>query len=172
MAETNVYRLPVEGKAEKGEASRTRGTIGGGDGRGLFGYDAGGKGKVVFLSVGDLTEEKLLTVLVRNSVKAVIDLRPRAVFPKPRFRHKRIIEYFHEWNIIYVEYVMLARDGRGKYGKERPDDYIEEALETGLALCLFDEEARAGGRVKEFRQRLVQARNFGVELSSRALVGL
>ena len=123
----------------------------------LFGHAGDNRGKIVFLDICWLAEETLLTLLTRNAVMALIDLRPRPVFDRPRFRHRKVVHYLHERNVIYLEYAMLARCVRDPaspfgYASEGAEKKISALLGRGLTVCIYDEASKTTGWLEEVRR--------------------
>ena len=142
---------------------------------GLFDHGGDQRGKIVFLDIGWLAEETLLNSLARNGVTALVDLRPRPVFHRPLFRHRDVVCYLYERNIIYIEYAVLAkcygkieslfRHGLASAGEEK----IDALLGRGLTICLYDDSAKSAGWLDEFRHLLRHAPSFRAEMHPRAL---
>jgi hypothetical protein len=143
----------------------------------LFGCTLHGRGKVAFLDVEWLVEDSLLGIVTRNGVTGLLDLRPRPIFARPKFRHKKVVLYFYEHKVSYVEYAMLARETRRGIEPfcRRPEGtgaLIVDLLARGLTICLFDREAKELGWVEDVRHVLRSTRSFSSELHPRSLAGL
>lgn len=142
----------------------------------LFGHAGENRGKIVFLDICWLAEETLLTLLTRNAVTALIDLRPRPVFDRPRFRHKNVVHYLHERNVLYLEYAMLARGVRDpashiRYKSQGAEQKIGALLGRGLTVCVYDEASKTVGWLEEIRHVLRHAPDYLAEMHPRALIG-
>ncbi len=143
----------------------------------LFGGNVEGLGKIAFIDVGTLTEAILLHIVVRNAVAAIIDLRPRPVFSRPRFHHKNVVTYFLQRDICYFEYALALQ---GEHRASGPlhqtanglDHYIEEILQRGLTLLVYDDEAKERGWLDDVRYRLKRSGSFKAELNPRSLAGM
>ena len=127
---------------------------------------------MVFVEIESVEEESLLDVLVRNCVETVIDIRVNAVFARPKFRHKKIIDYLYRRGIGYVEYNIVAYscDSGPEVGKF--EQSISEALDRGLTLCLVDADAKKRRRDIEVRRVLANLPNFVAEVNARSLLGM
>jgi hypothetical protein len=138
---------------------------------GLFGIMAEGRGRIAFLDVGSLTEDTLLSVLVRNAVVALIDLRPLPIFRAPRFQHKRVVSFLIHHNIRYVEAALVELNARKDPGiplGSALGPIIQNNLSLGLTICLFDEGTREKGWLEAVRLATLQS---CTELHPRSLVG-
>ena len=141
----------------------------------LFADDAAGRGRAAFVDIDGLSMDTLLRAVAMNSVKTVIDLRPAAIFRRPKFRHKEVVSYFYRKNIEYVECAMI--DVRAR---ERPESggggglvpSLGSYLSRGLTLCIFDAEAREIGWLDNFRRQLAETPGFSVEIHPRSLPGI
>lgn len=141
----------------------------------LFGHTADNAGKIAFLDITSLDETTLLQIVVRNSVKSVVDLRPRPVFYRPEFQHKYVVNYFLKYNILYVEYALhiTSESGAGPpalASHNSTNFCFEECLRRGLTIGLFDIEAKERGWVNRIRDSLSQSAYFTAELHPRSLV--
>ncbi|NNM74247.1 hypothetical protein [Enterovirga aerilata] len=143
----------------------------------LFASAPEGKGKIVFVDVEWLAEETLLTAIARNGVTAILDVRPRPIFPRPKFRHKNVVLYFFQRKVRYLEYAMLPRATRSGFEqralpcKEAADTLIVEVLSRGLTMCLYDEQARKMGWLDDIRHLVRRAAGYTAELHPRSLSG-
>jgi hypothetical protein len=142
----------------------------------LFGHTDENRGKIVFLDIRWLAEEMLLTLLTRNAVTALVDLRPRPVFDRPRFRHRDVVHYLHERNVLYLEYAMLARGVRDsasqfRHKPEGAEEKISALLGRGLTVCVYDEASKTAGWLEEIRYVLRHAPDYLAEMHPRALIG-
>ena len=141
----------------------------------LFGCEAEQRGYIVFLHIEWLKQEALLTLLARNAVRALVDLRPRPVFNKPRFQHRDVVHYLYERDLTYLEYGLLSKS-KGKleeHSRRGLEGEREEKLNTirgrGLTVCLYDDTARAVGWLDEVRRLLRHVPSFHAEIHPRAL---
>ena len=139
---------------------------------GLFRFDITGPGKLVFVEIERMEEESFLDVLVRNCVKSVIDIRVNTVFFRPKFRHKRIVDYLYQRGIKYVEYNVAIHEYDCVGGKTKFEKMSAEALDRGMTLCLIDANARERGRDMEVRRMVGKLPNFVAEVNVRSLLGL
>ncbi|HEV7325450.1 MAG TPA: hypothetical protein VGN91_10290 [Bosea sp. (in: a-proteobacteria)] len=141
----------------------------------LFDHAGANRGRIVFLDIIWLAEDTLLNIVVRNGVTDLVDLRPRPVFERPRFRHRQVVHYLYERNVGYLEYAMLARRDRNTSFNSSWSEGIEirfrEMLTRGLTLCLYDDGARSAGWVDDVRHLVDMAPDYLAEVHPRALVG-
>ena len=140
----------------------------------FFGHDMDGRGKVAFLDIDQLITARLFRLIVRNSVKSVIDLRPRPVFARPRFKHKEVVSYFHAHQVCYFEYALLIQSGQSQYSYlfNGDDRWLDDALKYGLSICIYDSESVMSGWPSELRCRLKKSPSFSAELHPRSLAGV
>lgn len=142
----------------------------------LFDDGSMNRGRIVFLDITWLIEDTLLNIVAKNGVAALVDLRPRPVFERPRFRHRHVVHYLYERNINYLEYAMLARIDRGTGVRSPcwPEDVdlrFQEMLTLGLTVCIYDDGSRSAGWIEDFRHLVQTAPGYLAELHPRALVG-
>jgi len=140
--------------------------------RTLFDQGLENRGKIVFLDIRWLAEDTLLALVARNAVTALVDLRPRPVFDRPRFRHRHVVHYLFERDVHYLEYAMVVRGARGRSGCDDMGARIAEYLLHGLTLCLYDEAARSAGWLDEIRHVARHAPGYLAEMHPRALAGV
>ena len=141
----------------------------------LLREDVRGRGLVSFVDVAALDETSLLAIVARNHVGAVVDVRPSPVFDKPRFRHREVVFHLYRHGIPYIELAMLAiwpasERRLGTFMREETFAALEAGLDRGLALCLYDADAREDGWLEEARRMIRQSRGFRAELLPTALV--
>ena len=144
--------------------------------RSLFPAHADGCGKVAFIDVETLAEERLFRLLALNAVTAVVDLRPCPVFERPRFRHKNVVFHLRDRDIRYIEFALIVRRPHAdpalvSLGVSDAYAKIEPALSKGLSLCVYDKAARELGWLDEMRRLLRHASAYQAELHPRALLG-
>ena len=108
-----------------------------------------------------------MELLVRNSVRSVLDIRIRPVFNRPKFVHVDISKYFYTNNINYFEYAFHARSG--SFSKRDVTRRIHAGRSSGLSICVYDAETEEYGGLDQARDTLRRSRLFKAELASRAL---
>ena len=141
----------------------------------LFGCEAEQRGYIVFLDIEWRKQETFLTLLARNAVRGLVDLRPRPVFDKPRFRHRDVVQYLYERDVIYLEYGLLSKYNsklveRSRCGLQcEGEEKLNTILGRGLTLCLYDDASRAVGWLDEVRRLLQHSPSFHAEIHPRAL---
>lgn len=141
--------------------------------RDLFGSVNELRGKVVFLDEAEWHEDSLLCVMTRNPIGAVVDLRNRPIFRLPRYRHRRVVSYFHRHGIQYLELINVLRDmpaGEKRIHLELAQVVFSRA-EQGLTICFFDNDTKERGWLDSVRTLMVSGKNHLVELHPRALAG-
>ncbi|GBU15899.1 MULTISPECIES: hypothetical protein [Methylobacteriaceae] len=136
-----------------------------------------GRGKVAFVDVGALDEERLFRLLALNAVTALVDLRPCPVFERPRFRHKSVVFHLRDRDIRYIEFAMLVRRPLAdptlvSMGVSNAYAKIEPALTMGLSICIYDTAARDLGWLDQMRRLLRHSSTYQAELHPRALAGV
>jgi hypothetical protein len=141
--------------------------------RDLFGSIREVRGKVVFLDEADWHEDSLLRVVARNSVSAVVDMRSRPVFRLPRYRHRRVVSYFHRHGIQYLELINVLRDIPAAEKRISVDltGVVFSRAEHGLTICVFDNDTKERGWIDSIRALMISGTNHLVELHPRALAG-
>jgi hypothetical protein len=137
---------------------------------------ARGPGCVTFAHMDDLDEAGLIGLLAPNGITSLLDMRPVAVFARPRFRHRYVVGYLYDHGVRYLEYAMMTLDCPRKVTEfssydaaTRPD--IERALAAGHTLVVYDGTSRERGWMDEVRRSLRLSAGFRVEVHPRALVG-
>jgi hypothetical protein len=172
MADEKVIRFPAAWKAHKDERHFVPAKIQ----PSLFDHDGANIGKIVFLDISWLAEDTLLNLVARNGVTALIDLRPRPVFERPRFRHRHVVRYLYEQNVHYLEYAMLARTAvstgvHSPSWQEGAKAHFCAILPRGLTVCLYDEGSRSAGWIDHVRHLVRTMPSYLAEVNPRALVG-
>ena len=142
----------------------------------LFGDQSTNAGRVVFLEIRSLNEEILLNAIIRNGVSGVVDLRPRPAFQRPHFHHQAVTHFLYENNVLYFEYAMnrppFVTDGVINISNfENVCFAIDEILNRGLTVCLYDDASRSIGWLDELRGLLKHLPHYVAELHPRSLVG-
>ncbi len=168
MPNETLLKFPVDLDGAPIQVRKAEGTLD------LFGGNDKGSGRIVFVDVDALSEEILLRIIARNAIASVVDLRPRPVFMRPRFRHKRVVSYLYRRNVLYIEYAFLLLSmSKSPYTAKKKsgsaDEEIENALKRGLTMFLYDEEAKVAGLMDDVRRRLKRLSSFSAELHPRAL---
>lgn len=171
MADEKVIRFPVMSKTYPDERPLMPTDVQ----LGLFDYRGLNSGKIAFLDITWLAEETLFDLVARNGVTALIDLRPRPVFERPRFRHRHVVRYLYEQNVHYLEYAMLARTKaiaaeESSFLRESARAHFCAVLPRGLTVCLFDEGSRSAGWINEVRHLVRTMPSYLAEVHPRALV--
>lgn len=142
----------------------------------LFDHRGDNCGRIAFLDVHWFAEETLLNLMSCNGVTALVDLRPRPVFERPRFRHRHVVHYLCEHGVHYLEYAMLARSTTDDWVRSHAwplgaEARIHEVLSRGLTVCLYDEGARSAGWIDAVRHMVRSTPGYRAEVHPRALVG-
>lgn len=135
----------------------------------LFGSAEAVRGKVAFESINSLDEEQLLRIMLSNSVAAVVDLRPKSVFQKPKFNHKRIFDFLNRHKVYFVEYSMKISVDENEVEIWKND--LSRASTRGLVLCVFDDAAQERGSVARFKSDLHRVIGGWSEMHPNALAG-
>ncbi|MCA3389967.1 MAG: hypothetical protein INF65_15180 [Roseomonas sp.] len=161
MSDTNVVAFPRQASAVPSVTQSVA--------KDLFGFSEASKGKVAFEFIDNLNEELLLRIIVCNSVSTVVDLRPKSVFLRPKFQHKRIFEFFHRNRIEFFEYSLRALDGEDKIKHW----FSETAKKSnhGLILCICDDSARGRGIIAKFKGNMRLISHDWSEVHPRAISG-
>lgn len=134
----------------------------------LFGGEASLSNFVAFLDIDDLDQDIFLSILAKNPVSAVLDIRPRPVFRQPKFVHAEISRHMAVHHVHYFEYAVALGDPDcgSVHSIARRINYRRG---DGLTLCLFDESSRERGWIEAARRTLRRSRLFKAELSPGSL---
>lgn len=130
---------------------------------------------IVFVTLDNIDQNVLLGVLAKNSIKTIIDLRGRPVFPKPHFDHKFIMSYFHHRSMNYIEAVMLRLNSfepkpLGRVGGlDQFEQWFSDERISGMTACIVDSSAVERGVVAAFRNSVADRRGRLVEIHPRSL---
>lgn len=140
----------------------------------LFAGDYEKVAAITFIGLEDMDQDILLRSIIKHSIKTIIDLRSKPIFPKPRFDHKYIMSYFYSRSMNYIECAM----SRSSTFEPRPlgraqdcdhlDRWISGDASPGITACIVDAAAIESGAVAAFRH-CVSTRTKMIELHPRAL---
>ena len=140
--------------------------------RDLFGSIEELRRRVAFLDEADFHEGSLLRLMAMNSVVALLDVRDRPVFRAPRYQHRRVVTYFHDHGIHYMEFATLHRRASAAMDLRLViSNLVLDRAEQGLTICFYDRNARERGLVASVKNILVTGTTNLVELHPRALAG-
>lgn len=134
----------------------------------LFRTDDFGTNQVAFLDIEVLDQEKLFKIITYNSASAILDIRPRPVFRKPKFVHSEVSRYFSDNRVHYFDYAAAISDP----DFIRPHEIarrVNLGRGEGLTICLYDVNSRERGWIDRARRMLRRSKLFTAELSPRAL---
>jgi hypothetical protein len=133
-----------------------------------------GRGKIVFVKIDNFVEETFLKLIALNAVTAIIDLRPRPVFGRPHFHHKRTVSYLFQRKIAYIEYALSRNARQISNVSSHEDEVLKSALESalirGLTVCVYDETSREVGWLDQFRKTLRSISGYNAEMNPRSLI--
>ncbi len=133
-----------------------------------------GRGKIAFVKIDNFVEETFLRLIALNAVTAIIDLRPRPVFGRPHFHHKRTVSYLFQQKIAYIEYALSSNARPISNVSSREDKVLKTALENalnrGLTVCVYDETSREVGWLDQFRRTLRSISGYNAEMNPRSLM--
>lgn len=142
----------------------------------LFSDPRLGKGKVAYLHIEGLSEADLLHAIARNSITGLIDLRPRPVFERPNFEHKKVVGYLYSHRVQYFEYALFQNELRPSESRNDKRKKVEKELDallaSGLTLCLYDEDSKERGWLERTRHILRDRSSFVAELHPKSLSGV
>ena len=119
----------------------------------LFGYEALNLSPYTFVHIDLLNQGLFKRLLVRHGVALILDLRFDTVFNSPKFSHRKLIEYFYERNIIYIDCKFFS----SSYGEgDEVLEYYVQAMKSlkgknFWTVCLFDDEVLDSELLPEFR---------------------
>ncbi|GAA0530892.1 hypothetical protein FHS83_002610 [Rhizomicrobium palustre] len=165
MAESKVLKFPVHNTPTSGSEVRTAD---------LFGACLHGRDKIAFIDIDEFSEDTFLRLLARNAVTAIIDIRPKPVFERPNFEHKRTVSYLYQRDINYVEYAILLLSqadptNRSTDAYDELISAIQGHIRAGLTIFLFNKEAHEIGWVQQFRNYIRDSRISCTEIHPRSL---
>lgn len=171
MLERKILRFPVP-IIERGEQSGCNKKIG--EQLDLFAGEYTDTAAIAFINIEIINQNALLNSLVKNSIKTIIDLRDRAIFPKPRFDHKYIMGYFYNKSIDYIELAMLRTPSLEiclfEPSKNHHTRWASICNYSGITACIFDEAAIKSGTVASFRNYVTKEDKDLIEIHPRFLV--
>lgn len=126
-----------------------------------------------FLDLRWLDEIMLTNLVARNGVSVIVDLRKKPIFPKPKFNHKNTINFLRTSKVEYLEFAFLKVDflqSYSRFGKARQiRNRLSHGMESGMALCLYDEYENDLDYISDFRYLLNNINHSWVELIPSAL---
>jgi hypothetical protein len=125
-------------------------------------------GKFVFVDIERFDEGNFLSLIARNAVSSIVDVRPMPIFDRPRFNHKDVFSFLFLNNVRYIE-VALAPLSVPESRLTFDADSL--GLRSGLTMCIFDHLAKDRGWVDLVRQSFRRSTNFVAEVNPRALMG-
>jgi hypothetical protein len=145
--------------------------------RDLFADPGKFSGHIIFVDISTLWQEKLLRILNKNAVQALVDIRKIPVFRKPKFNHKRLMDYITSRNISYFDFTsqksrleigeaivaLLASQPHPLFGP------LSKALDSGLTVILYDSNEDAQTSISDIRNLLKYHSSFRAELHPNAL---
>ncbi|MND81534.1 hypothetical protein D3C80_733350 [compost metagenome] len=117
-----------------------------------------------FLDVDVLDQGSLLSVVAKNSVHTVVDLRVLPFFDRPKFNHKSLMSYFRDQRVMYLEYAVAVRSPSMFSQLHR-----DEAEPLGLSLWLYDDTTISVGWYDHVRRAMKDTQLFDAEVPSRTL---
>jgi hypothetical protein len=168
MAEQNIFRLhPSDTVDRRRYSTHESAPL-------LFSMNISNSGKTAFVNVDWLVENVLLNIIVINGVTGIIDLRPRPVFSRPKFRHKKVLSYLYEHNIRYFECALYASSNQARANRSLNLEILtalSSVVDHGLTICIYDESARSLGWMDDIRNVLRRFPSY-TELHPSSLVGL
>lgn len=129
------------------------------------------RGLTSFVHINTLSEEILLRLVSRYGIAVIVDLRPRPVFERPKFRHREVVGYFFTRSIKYIEYAMISNAEIDEFSIEKRKEILRNALPLGMTLFLFDDAATEKGWVGEMRHDARISSEFRTEMHPRSLMG-
>lgn len=75
----------------------------------LFREESWTNGVIGYLDVAAIGQTDLQGFIAEHSIRQVLDIRRSAAFPKPKFKHKELFDYFSAFGIHYVDCYSCAR---------------------------------------------------------------
>jgi hypothetical protein len=143
----------------------------------LIGDPARAHGMVAFLDVTILHQESFLTILSRNPVTAIIDIRDVPVFEKPHFRHAEVADYLLRRRIAYLD--LTSYSVRNAFAEahvnllaSQPHQLIgriAQILDSGLTLITHDGSTLRNSLINDLRRLFAHHTSFRAEIHPSAL---
>jgi hypothetical protein len=144
----------------------------------LFHDPAKSFGQVIFVDIANLSQDKLLTILSKNAVYSLIDVRNLPVFRKPNFNHAELWDYINARKIEYIDLTsaqarreideafiaLLASQPHPVFGK------LSRALQRGVTLILYENGAETWQAMSGIRNLLAHHSSFRAELHPSTLL--
>lgn len=144
----------------------------------LFHDPARSFGHVIFVDIANLSQDKLLTILSKNAVYSLIDVRNLPVFRKPKFDHAALWDYINARKIEYMDLTspqarreideafiaVLASQPHPIFGR------LSRALERGVTLILYENGTETRKPISGIRNLLKHHSSFRAELHPSALL--
>lgn len=130
---------------------------------------------IAFFGLDGMNQDTLLASLTKHSVKTIIDLRSRPVFPRPRFNHKFVTHYFFQRSMNYIEFAMSRHSLHDPQYVERSDGYdpleqwISSEMLPGITACIVDGLSIESGAVAAFRHCVARRTINLIEVHPRSL---
>lgn len=131
---------------------------------------------VLYLNPDKLNQDYLLKIITQQQMKLIIDLRPRPVFRKPCYNHKKFVSYLFDRSIVYLEVAKIAQNSNDTYegylDALRKMLILDGSSGSNVTLCLIDQSAVDSGIVTAFRQALSKFGKHFIEINPRSLLRL
>lgn len=120
-----------------------------------------------FLDVNDISQDILMTSIVRNAIDTIVDLRPVPVFSKPKFDHHEITSWFSLHGVSYLEYAFAVFDPVSFAEMDR--QYIKSQRTSRLSVWIYDDLSKELGWFEKVRFELRNSFS-GAEITARSLI--
>lgn len=133
----------------------------------LFSFSSRFARRFSIIDVRTVNQERFRSILTRNSVVGVVDLRSYPLFEAPEFNHKSIIDFMRVRDVDYFPLFPLIKRDRAR--AVRP--WAERGrlkIEQGMFLVVFDGVKTQAEQVVDARMRLIRSGRM-IELHPRSL---
>lgn len=142
----------------------------------LFGRKSNGIHSWVLIFPDEFGQDDFMSLIVRNRFDLILDLRPIAVFEKPKYDHKKLMTALYKSHVSYVDVAHLAHSNYADFFiffsefEEKILNRHSSEMAPFYTLCLSDSSEGAKNIALSFRSAM---RRFGsqiVELHPRAIL--
>jgi hypothetical protein len=138
----------------------------------LFQSESNLRGCVSFSNIEKLDQRRLLSLLVKFSIKSVIDIRKVNVFSAPHYDHVRISDHFFHYGINYLQYVPIpagAPNTNTFFFDAVRSEELDRMLRAGPVAVLYDSKAQNAGNIAAMRAMLSSLKAFRAEFHPTAI---
>lgn len=142
----------------------------------LFGRKGNGVHSWVLIYPEEFNQDNFLSLVVRNRFDLILDLRPIAVFEKPKYNHKNLMTKLYGSDVSYVDVAQLAHSNDFDFSSfflEFEQKILDDRGDNSppfYTLCLSDNSDAAIKIVRLFRSAMQRFGSMIVELHPRSIL--